>query len=123
MLLAAEPYTTYHAAGFATTECGLFYLDTAKLVLRGRKTYKINTSHNVSGCFSWKAVMLSAGQTQNKSGPQSQLSKSAYSSLGHTQANMCLWHSGLRKSQQRNAEWQSLVIMDLCGETNYKLWL
>ena len=62
-----------------------------------------------------------ARSVQNKSEPQSQLSKSAYSSVGHTQTNMCLWHSDCCKRQQGNVEWWSHVIMDLCGLTNYKL--
>ena len=62
-----------------------------------------------------------AKSAQNKSEPQSRLSRSAYSSVGHTQTNTCLWLSGLCESQQRNVEWRCLVIMDLCVETNYKL--
>lgn len=77
---------------------------------------KIKSTHHLNWTFMERCHAF-AKDTQSKSEPQSQLSKSAYSSVGHTQTNTCVWLSG----QQRNVGWWSCVIMDLCGETNYKL--
>lgn len=79
------------------------------------RLYPIKSTHRHNWTFLERRHVFAA---QNKTEPQSQLSMSAFSSVGHThRPNTCLWLSG----QQRNVKWRSYVIMDLGGATNYTL--